>query len=149
MGLDGNELADKQAKSATSITITDQNYKSSLQDLKRALQAKITRLWNEKWSPLNSQLHLVRSSVLEASIPDFPLNRREQVTLTRLRIGHFLLNRVHLLTRSLPEPCPKCETIPVTMSHFLLECPRLATICADLKFPPDLSSPLRKVATKF
>ena len=135
MGLDGNELADKQAKSATSIAIIDQNYKSSLQDLKRAIQAKITRLWDEKWSPLNSHLHQVRR---EASIPDIPLNRREQVTLTRLRIVHFLHNRVHLLTRSNPEPCPKCRTTPVTTSHFLLECPQLATIRADLKFPPDL-----------
>ncbi|CAG5090789.1 Protein of unknown function, partial [Cotesia congregata] len=44
--------------------------------------------------------------------------------ITRLRIGHTNLTHVHLITKSEPEVCPKCQET-VTIKHLLNECNNL------------------------
>ncbi|MPC58373.1 hypothetical protein E2C01_052375 [Portunus trituberculatus] len=51
-------------------------------------------------------------------------DRRKQIVLARLRIGHTYLTRRYLLTR---DPQPYCDDclVPLTVRHLLVECPSL------------------------
>ncbi|MPC60455.1 hypothetical protein E2C01_054500 [Portunus trituberculatus] len=52
-------------------------------------------------------------------------DRRAQTLLARLRIGHtYLITQRYLLTR---DPQPYCDDclVPLTVRHFLVECPSL------------------------
>ncbi|GLV38508.1 hypothetical protein CBL_20399 [Carabus blaptoides fortunei] len=52
-----------------------------------------------------------------------PLTRKEQVAITRLRIGHTKMTHMFLITR---QPEPMCETCNVrqTVKHALVQCPQ-------------------------
>ncbi|MPC47302.1 hypothetical protein E2C01_041044 [Portunus trituberculatus] len=51
-------------------------------------------------------------------------DRRTQIVLVRLQIGHTYLTQKYLLTRD-PQPyCNEC-LVPLTVRHLLVECPSL------------------------
>ena len=49
------------------------------------------------------------------------LSRREEIVLSRLRIGHTRLTHSYLLKREDKSQCIGCDT-QLTVKHFLLEC---------------------------
>ncbi|MPC66273.1 hypothetical protein E2C01_060420 [Portunus trituberculatus] len=51
-------------------------------------------------------------------------DRRTQILLTRLRIGHTYLTQRYLLTRD-PQPCCDDCLVPLMVLHLLMECPSL------------------------
>ncbi|MPC31577.1 hypothetical protein E2C01_024872 [Portunus trituberculatus] len=70
----------------------------------------------------------------EVTISTFPQwtythvrDRRAQVLLARLRIGHTYLTQRYLLTR---DPQPYCDDclVPLTVRHLLVECPSLTDL---------------------
>ena len=72
------------------------------------------------------------------SVKIYSNNRKEDVTLTRLRIGHSRLTHKHyLLNDDMPE-CIPCDRL-LTVKHILVECVDTAEIgkqyfnCTDLK----------------
>nr|CAI5841741.1 unnamed protein product [Callosobruchus analis] len=67
--------------------------------------------------PLNT---LLKPTIKKWSSPS--LIRREQVVLTRLRIGHIFLTHSNLLLGNPPETCRRCEVL-LTWNHIFLECP--------------------------
>ncbi|MPC64239.1 hypothetical protein E2C01_058350 [Portunus trituberculatus] len=63
-------------------------------------------------------------SPLPLSITGYIRDRRTQILLARLRIGHTYLTQRNLLTRD-PQPyCYDC-LVPLTVRHLLVECPGL------------------------
>jgi hypothetical protein len=48
-------------------------------------------------------------------------NRRDEVVLARLRIGHTYLTHVHLLKNEDPPQCVGCDC-PLTVEHLLVSC---------------------------
>nr|CAI5842026.1 unnamed protein product [Callosobruchus analis] len=116
-GIRGNELADEAARQATESTITD--VPLSLDDAKAALKVRVFDAWQREWKISNNYLKLFKPTIKKWSPP--PLTRREQVVLTRLRIGHTFLTHSHLLLGNPPETCRRCEVL-LTLNHIFLEC---------------------------
>ena len=51
------------------------------------------------------------------------MNRREQMVVTRLRIGHTNLTSMFMLMGQQPPRCPHCMDCRLTVEHILTECP--------------------------
>ena len=49
------------------------------------------------------------------------LTRKEQVLMTRLRIGHTMITHRHLLDKTAAPQCESCSK-PITVEHILCEC---------------------------
>jgi hypothetical protein len=81
-------------------------------------------LWQDEWdSAVGNKLSMVKPSVQERQ--SFRAVRKDEVTLTRLQIGHTRLTRGHLV-RGEPAPvCTRCG-VPLKVAHTLVDCPRYA-----------------------
>ncbi|EZA53766.1 hypothetical protein X777_06662, partial [Ooceraea biroi] len=143
IGIQGNEQADKAAKEATALDdICTVAHPVSHHDLYNSIQKQITNKWNYLWSsnPL-TKLHIVRNSIFE-KIPYNTTNRRDQVILTRLRIGHSRLTHSHLFTHNSPALCQHCN-IRITIPHILAECPAYHQSRIKYNIPPDICISLK------
>lgn len=120
-GISGNERADTEAKRATKLAQC--NYlTSNIQDLKKHIKWKIKTLWNSYWVKDNkSALYDIRKSVFERR--NFQINnRKDQVVLNRLRIGHCNITHIHLITKEEIKKCSRCDS-NISIKHLLTECP--------------------------
>nr|CAI5827912.1 unnamed protein product [Callosobruchus analis] len=68
----------------------------------------------------SNYLKLFKPTITNWSLP--PSTRREQVVLTRLRIGHTFLTHSHLIFGDPPESCRSCDVL-LTWKKMFLECP--------------------------
>jgi hypothetical protein len=50
------------------------------------------------------------------------LNRRQNIAITRIRIGHTFLTHSFLISKDQPPICNTCQT-RITISHIFKECP--------------------------
>nr|CAI5863168.1 unnamed protein product [Callosobruchus analis] len=75
-----------------------------------------------QWNVSSSKLRDIISE-LPAKVPHLK-TRRDQVVVSRPRVGHTLLIRQHLFNRYQPPVCETCE-VPTTVKHFLFECNHL------------------------
>jgi ribonuclease HI len=117
VGITGNETADKAAKSANDVINTAIPYSDAKKYVKQLLYKK----WQSSWDELIlNKLHSVKPVIQRWHHPQ---SRREDVILTRLRIGHTRFTHRHLL---LSESAPTCETCKIIMSvkHILVDCPK-------------------------
>lgn len=67
-------------------------------------------------------LYMVRDSIFENS-PANTLNRKHQVILTRLRIGHTNYIHIYLIQKEEPKKCETCNT-DITIKHILIDRPK-------------------------
>ena len=89
MGIRGNEKANETAKSALSLPET--NYKVSYIDFKTSILTYIQSSWQSQWdADLFNKLHTVKPTLGEW-YPSYRSICREEVIITRLRIGHSYL----------------------------------------------------------
>ncbi|GBN01367.1 hypothetical protein AVEN_122087-1 [Araneus ventricosus] len=115
VGITGNELADKSAKSATEFLTRPIVYA----DVRSAVNQWCHCQWQEKWNmETNNKLHVIKP-VLSYWVTK--LNRRCDVVLTRLRIGHTRLIHKYLLFAESPPTCSHCGDI-LTVKHILTDC---------------------------
>ena len=140
--IEGNELADEEAKLAAEGTSSDT--KTLPKPLKKALKhnksvakqchnSKLKQAWNREWqkSPRAQRLKLIDPSLPSpkflklTSDPD--ISRKGASWLFQLRIGHFPLNAyLHRIKRAENASCPACGHHKETPQHFLLDCPKYA-----------------------
>ena len=119
VGISGNEKVDALAKESLKllpidIKLPNSDFRPSINNL---IKSKWQSTWNE--SVLN-KLHDINPDVSFA--PSFTLsNRRDQVKISRLRIGHTRVTHSHLLNREEAPFCIPCNEI-FSVKHFLLEC---------------------------
>lgn len=121
MGIRGNEMADRAAKSALSDTILPFNLPCS--DYKQLIHTFVRDRWQASWSDAkndNNKLRSIKPELGESPRPS-RLSRREEVILARLRIGHTRLTHSFILAREEMPQCIPCHT-PFTIKHVLLEC---------------------------
>ena len=113
------ELADLEAKSALSLSITNlriphSDFKSNIHQY---VMNKCQSVWEEQ---TGNKLHELK--------PDFNgkcsflgYSREIQTKITRCRIGHTRLTHSYLLTNEQPPFCISCNE-PFTVKHFLITC---------------------------
>jgi len=119
MGIQGNEKADIAAKAALSLSPSD--FKIPYSDLRPLINSFILNKWQESWdNEINNKLHSVKP-VIGEWYPAYQPIRKDEVILSRLRIGHARNTHSYLLKREPKPECIPCQE-PFTVKHFLLDC---------------------------
>ena len=97
VGIHGNELADWTAKAALNLELSDSQVPSS--DFRQSANKLIYDRWQSSWSfTENNKLQTIQPDLKNLSQKS-GRSRREDVVLTRLRIGHTWLTHSYLLRR--------------------------------------------------
>ena len=125
VGIAGNESADEAAKNAAQGgTIHRQEAPAS--DIIAYVKTKIKERWQDMWSNIqdNRKLRAIQPTTKRTI---FKLSRRDQIKITRLRIGHTRLTHGHLLLAQDKPICVECtwdedDPVYLTVQHILLEC---------------------------
>ena len=90
VGISGNEEADKAAKDALSLEVL--SFKVPFSDFKPLINNFIKNVWQQSWSDpanQNNKQFTIKPGLGEW-LPGLRTNRREEIILARLRIGHIL-----------------------------------------------------------
>lgn len=95
MGILGNEEADSAAKIAANLNTHDGVW-IPLDDKIKEIKHKIYAEWQSRWNNYEGDLKTWKTKTTKWTYPSI-MNRREQVILCRLRIGHTHLTHSHLL----------------------------------------------------
>ena len=125
VGIRGNEIADSEAKDASKSRRINLP-KLPHYDVYNVIKSHIKLKWQARWSdPLlanNRKYKDVRPSV--SFWPSaYHSNRRDEIVLSRLRIGHTYLTHKFLLEGSDAPECDYCGG-PITVEHILAHCHR-------------------------
>jgi ribonuclease HI len=141
VGIQGNELADRAAKAATEKDCRDNDRLSSF-DLKNFFKSLFKNKFQSMWdAEVNNKLKEIKLTIApwDSSIRS---SRREEVILTRLRIGHTLFTHAYLF--SLDKIPPRCETCNevLTVRHTLVECPKYGDLRRRLSLKNNISDVL-------
>jgi kelch-like protein 2/3 len=116
VGIQGNELVDRAAKTAVDYLPFDLPY----YDMKNLLTATVYSEWQQSWSKqLGNKLYAVKSQI---TVWPSITSRKHDVIITRLRIGHTRFTHRHLLIGESTPTCSHCKTA-MTVKHILIECP--------------------------
>ena len=125
VGIQGNEEADKYAKEASTGS-SYQITKIPHSDMKRPIRAYILKKWQERWSSPhlvnNKKYKKIRKSV-EYWPSSFQKDRRTEVVLSRLRIGHTKLTHKFILEGGSAPVCDRCD-VALSVEHILVHCLR-------------------------
>ena len=123
VGIPGNELADHEARAV--ISNDDIAFPSiPHSDMKRIIHSYIKNKWEARWcSPSmvnNRKYRKIRDSV-DQWPSCFHSNRKIEVVLTRLRIGHTRITHKFFLEGGSAPMCDHCDS-PLTVEHILVHC---------------------------
>jgi len=126
VGVTGNELADSAARRVS--TSNSEIYNASLphRDYYAAIRKSCRQHWAASWTDTNeaNKLRSIKDSVTPWR-SSYQANRRIEIMLARLRIGHTRLTHKYLMERGEPPQCETCQT-QLTVRHILAECPTFA-----------------------
>ena len=125
IGIRGNEKVDLLAKEALSNPPVDIQIPHS--DFRQSINKLIRRKWKTVWNEaIFNKLHEINPN-LDVS-PSLSLSiRRDQVVISRCRIGHTRITHSYLLNREDAPTCIPCHE-HFSVKHFLLECHDLTHI---------------------
>ena len=121
--IEGNEVADKEAKKAAISEMTPSEHITDTCEVKSIILAKVTQYWKKRWTEYKGRNHL--GSII-SDIQDAPKikhsSRRMEILFSQLRLGRCRLNaplyKIKKADSPLCEHCPEEET----PSHYLLKC---------------------------
>jgi hypothetical protein len=142
VGIVGNETADQTAKDATNGGIVGTTL-VPFTDLKAYFKQLFKTRWQAQWdNELNNKLKDVKS-VIDPWDSSIRPSRREEVVLTRLRIGHTFLTHSYLFSPDKIIPvCEHCD-VPLTVKHILSECNKFDSLKRNLKMANTLPNILQ------
>lgn len=119
IGIKGNELADTAAKSA--LVLPPTIIKLPFTDFKPCLNTYLFNRWQSVWNTaVHNKLHSIKPSLGEWR-PAYRIDRKEEVVLARLRIGHTFVTHSFLFKGDEQPKCIPCDA-PFTVEHILLHC---------------------------
>lgn len=121
-GVEGNEDADILAKQALRLQIVNNNIPLGKAEGKTIIKMQMQKVWQEYWDTnetgrhfYNIQKQVGRGGVVGRS-------RKEEVVITRLRLGHTELNStLHKIGKHPTGKCRMCDH-PESVKHVLMEC---------------------------
>ncbi|MCU7800748.1 MAG: reverse transcriptase-like protein [gamma proteobacterium symbiont of Lucinoma myriamae] len=118
VNIQGNEMADKEAKMA--LNLVETNLKIPHSDFKSKIRKYVNHKCQSNWdNQIYNKLHEIKPDF--NSKENFILNRKEQTVITRCRIGHTRLSHAFILNNEQPPICIPCnETF--TVKHILISC---------------------------
>ena len=128
-GITGNEDADRTAKDALSKA-QPVYFKVPCMDVFTKIQPFVSSLWQQRWDKQgNNKLHAIMPQIDETYYSGCR-NRKDEVIINRLRIGHTrLTHSFRMENRPHPPLCDRCEGgHELTVKHILIECNFLNTI---------------------
>ena len=114
MGISGNERADSAAKAALQKDVF--NCLISYTDTYQYI-SQYVREWD---TAVNNKLHATKPLIGEQTSA-YRSVRRDEVVLSRLRLGHSYLTHSYLLKGEPPPECVTCSC-HLTISHILVDC---------------------------
>ena len=118
VGIWGNTVVDEEAKNALNDPIS--NMTVPFTDFKSLILKYIKTLWQAEWDlQTNNKLHEIVGEVGHNYI--FGKTRRDQVVLTRCRIGHTRTTHSYLLENESPPECIPCQCRQ-SIRHILVDC---------------------------
>ena len=134
VGIRGNEKADKAAKESLKLIQTNMKIPSS--DFNPIIKNEIKKKWQTLWeNTIDNKLHRIKPNLGK---PNENTNcRKDQVVITRCRIGHTRITHSYLLQKENKPICHSCNC-PFTVEHFLSECPLFETSRRKLLNVPSL-----------
>ena len=129
VGIKGNEMADKEAKNAV-FNSSEIISKVPHIDMKQTIRSYIFKKWQERWaSPTlanNKKYKTIRQKV-NIWQSSFNSERRIEIVLTRLRIGHTFLTHKFILDRGDPPICQVCK-VQLSVEHILVQCRKYTNV---------------------
>lgn len=122
VGVKGNEEADKLANNGANSgnlpNIVALPYRDYIPQIKQKVQEK----WQREWSAVQqNKLRQIKETTKPWPSSN-QKNRKNETSLTRLRIGHTLATHGHLMEGNPPPYCQDC-IVPLTVKHIIAECP--------------------------
>ena len=119
IGIPGNERADKVAKEALKEPVSEARIPYT--DLRSQIHKHIKKSWQDQWDECpRNKLHAIQP-ILGEWRHSCREQRREEVVLTRARIGHTHLTHSFYLKGEPPPECIACSC-DYTVKHILVEC---------------------------
>ncbi|XP_073972971.1 uncharacterized protein [Rhodnius prolixus] len=120
-GIMGNETADVAAKAAANMESTVQRHLPV--DVIREIKIKVLQGWQDEWTSVTANKLREIKDIVTPWDSSYRGNRREEVVLARLRIGHTRLTHGYLMNRDAAPICSSCD-VPLTVKHIMLDCSR-------------------------
>ena len=121
IGIQGNEIADSLAKEALNLQIDNRlTPKLPYSDFRPKIKEYTLSLWKKEWKK-EAQNKLLDTKPKLKPRNSLNLSRRENVIITRLKIGHTKLTHQYLFLNKQAPKCIKCDC-PLTVKHILLKC---------------------------
>ena len=137
IGIRGNEAVDMAAKESLNLDIT--NSRVPYTDLKCHINHFISNKWQERWSSCpDNKLFKIKPTLGEWP-PGFRNSRKEEVVLSRLRIGHTYFSHSYILRQEDPPECTACQEI-YSVRHVLIDCIDLGLIRPRFYTVPDMKT---------
>lgn len=146
IGIEANEKVDGLAKRAA---LSKQptfaiHVPMSCQESKKLYIKAIYNRWERQWQDVKAQKpHWLRNSIFERS-PALSFERKDQVIINRLRIGHTNISHLHLITKTERGECDVCYT-ELSVKHILIDCPKYDISRLKFKMIADLEKCLNSV----
>ena len=144
-----NEDADRAAKDALSKA-KPENFELPYTDVFMKIQPFISSLCQERWDKeVGNKLHAIMPQIDEKYYSGCT-NRKDDVIINRLRIGHTRLTRsFRMENRPHPPLCDQCEgDHELTVKHILIECNFLKTTRRRHYDVTDLNQLFKTVSSK-
>jgi len=131
IGISRYEIASKSADIATKTNLHPTITNIQANNINIYIRNKINMTWQSYWDsvpPFNELKKIKKWHYLHN------LNRRKQVTLPRVRIGHSVLTHSFLISKYPIPICNKCQE-ELTIQHIILSFPDLQNIRNTLSIP--------------
>ena len=107
IGIRGNEAVGMAAKESLNLDITASEVPYT--DLKCHINHFISNKWQERWSSCPDNKLFKIKPTLGVWPPRFRNSRKEEVVLSRLRIGHTYFSHSYILCKEDPPECTACR----------------------------------------
>ncbi|XP_049904182.1 uncharacterized protein LOC126392679 [Epinephelus moara] len=133
IGFEGNELADKYAKSATRKEQISMVVTYSKAEIKSIVKSEMKKKWQKQWDRESRGRHFYNIQRNVGEMRECHRSSKEEDIISRMRFGHTGLNStLFIIQKHETGNCEHCES-GETVEHILFQCPKYQTQRNTLK----------------